>query len=162
MNCSSVLLLFWFIWCSKLKNFVFSMYRTIITNGKVTRFTVFYINIARMSRTDLFVWDVVEFIPVCHNMMVYCSKIFNMVFFTLCTQITWAWFTIVLCVLRTLRTQMYSIQGACWMPIIGGHDVDRQCIPFKISWEKIKMNKKKKIFTFIYSYQSLTNFQNMS
>lgn len=103
------------------------------SNGNLASFTVLYINIAWMSNTQFLFWNVVELITECHNIMVYCSKFYNMVFFTLSTQIAWTKFTIVLCVLWTLRTLTSFICCACCF-----HDVEGLGLKIKTCLAKIR------------------------
>lgn len=86
---------------------------TRITHRNLTKFTVFFIFIARMSQTDFLCWHIVDFLTAIHNIMIHRFEIFHMARFTLGTQIAWTWFTIVLCVSRTIRTLMYYIRGSC-------------------------------------------------
>lgn len=81
--------------------------------------------------------------------MVYCFKMFYMIFFTLGTKITGTRFTVVLCVPRTLRTLTYSICGACFVHVVEGLRLNNTTCCSKIKdWCLIKYYFKK--FTSFY------------
>lgn len=108
VNYSSNLVQRCLICCSNILQFVFSMFSAVTTDREFTLLAVPFIRQIMVSYTCFYYRIAMNFPEVGKNLVINSVKIIHMVFFTRQTQIIATRFTIVLCVLRTLITLMYS------------------------------------------------------